>query len=161
MATSPHVELIARGVCIRDGQLLLCRGRGARLSYLPGGHIEFRETARRALARELREELGRTARVGRFLGCVEHAFKQRGRWHAEVNVVFAVALPGLDPRQTPVSQEEWIAFEWFPLERLAQSRLEPAVLRRYIPLWLASADNARYASTRTGWLPKEEHEHDG
>ncbi|MDD4443198.1 MAG: NUDIX domain-containing protein, partial [Kiritimatiellae bacterium] len=55
------VEVIARGVCVVDGHILLCHGKRSALTYLPGGHIEFRETARQALEREIAEELGRAS----------------------------------------------------------------------------------------------------
>ena len=42
------VEVIARGVCVVDGHILLCHGKRSALTYLPGGHIEFGETARTA-----------------------------------------------------------------------------------------------------------------
>ena len=31
------IETIARGVCVRDGKLLLCRAKGGSSTYLPGG----------------------------------------------------------------------------------------------------------------------------
>ena len=52
------IETIARGVCVVDGRLLLCKAKGGRTTYLPGGHIEFGETGREALVREMREETG-------------------------------------------------------------------------------------------------------
>ena len=70
------IENIARGVCISDGHVLLCRPKGGAYSYLPGGHIEFGETGREALVREIREELGVEASAGRFLGVVENSFMQ-------------------------------------------------------------------------------------
>ena len=53
-----NIETIARGVCLRAGHLLLCLPAKGGRSYLPGGHIEFGETGRRALVREIKEELG-------------------------------------------------------------------------------------------------------
>ncbi|MER0481164.1 GNAT family N-acetyltransferase [Streptomyces sp. Edi2] len=43
---------------VRDGRLLSVRTRGNDTFYLPGGKYEPGETAREALSRELREELG-------------------------------------------------------------------------------------------------------
>ena len=61
------IETIARGVCVRGGKVLLCRAKGGATTYLPGGHIEFGETGRKALVREIKEELGLAAEAGRFL----------------------------------------------------------------------------------------------
>ena len=137
MYENANVEVIARGVCVADGRLLLCHGKKADLTYLPGGHIEFRETARQALVREIREELGREAEAGRFLGCCEHAFLQKGEPHAEINLVFELRIPGLDPHAPVAAAEPWISFRWQPLSALAEAHLEPAPLRAAIAEWLA------------------------
>lgn len=120
------IETIARGVCVRDGRMLLCRAKGGRTSYLPGGHIEFGETGRQALAREIREELGAKAIVGEFLGVVENSFMQHGKPHAEINLVYAMELDGEACR----SQEDWIEFEWCDIGGLGSANLLPADFRR-------------------------------
>jgi len=131
-----NIEVIARGVCVVDGHVLLCHGKGAELSYLPGGHIEFRETARQALTREIREELGRDSTAGRFLGCCEHAFVQKGIPRAEINLVFELTIPGLDPNQPVAAAEAWIGFRWHPLHTLRDAGLEPAPLCDALAEWL-------------------------
>lgn len=136
MYENAHVEVIARGLCVVSGQLLLCHGKKKALTYLPGGHIEFRETARQALEREILEELGRASRAGRFLGCCEHCFIQKGEPHAEINLVFELHIPGLDPREPVEAAEDWIGFLWQPLDRLADAHLEPAPLRTLLAEWL-------------------------
>ena len=125
------IEIIARGVCIREGRLLLCRAKGGKTTYLPGGHVEFGETGRQALVREVREELGAASETGAFLGCVENAFLQHGKPHAEVNLVYALDVPSLRDATgsllPPVAQEDWISFEWRPLSDLGD--LLPAAFR--------------------------------
>ena len=148
-----EIETIARGVCVVRGRLLLCRGQRAGNTYLPGGHIEFRETARAALEREIREELGCASRAGRFLGCAEHAFKQRGRWHAEINLLFELRIPGLSPTRAPAACEDWIGFEWQPLPKLRAARLEPAALIPLLPRWLQRPGGL--ATTKAGWANAE------
>lgn len=103
------IETIARGVCWREGKLLLCRAKGGKTTYLPGGHIEFGETGRQALQREIAEELGVTAEVGAFLGVVENQFEQHGKPHAEINLVYELKIPAT---AEVTAQEDWIEFEW-------------------------------------------------
>ena len=141
------IETIARGVCVRDGKLLLCRAKGGSSTYLPGGHIEFGETGRQALVREVKEELGVDSSTGAFLGAVENAFLQHGKPHAEINLVYELKLgagngergtrlrPGYGGRAgngelPPLnSQEDWIEFEWCDLNRLDEANLLPPAFR--------------------------------
>ena len=118
------IETIARGVCRRGDRILLCRAKGGQTTYLPGGHIEFGETGRQALVREVKEELGLDATVGKFLGVVENRFLQHGCRHAEINLVYELELP----QETVIAaQEDWISFEW--RDRRQLDDLLPAVFR--------------------------------
>ena len=119
------IEVIARGVCVQDGKILLCRAKGGTTTYLPGGHIEFGETGRQALVREVKEELGVDAETGAFLGVVENAFQQHGKPHAEINLVYELKLPAATPAR---AQEDWIEFEW--RDRAHLDDLLPAAFRR-------------------------------
>ena len=119
------IETIARGVCLKEGRLLLCRAKSGATTYLPGGHIEFGETGRQALVREVKEELGLDAQTGKFLGVVENAFTQHGKPHAEINLVYELILP---PDAEIAAREDWIAFEW--RDRSDLGDLLPAAFRR-------------------------------
>ena len=130
------IETLVRGVCVKRGQLLVCQSKGAENTYLPGGHVEFGERAGDSLVREIREELGVTAMTGAFLGAVEHAFRQKGERHCEINLVFALGIPDLDPGTDPSACEDWITFRWIPVDRLGRHHLEPAPLRKLIPAWM-------------------------
>ena len=118
------IEVIARGVCVVDGKVLLCRAKGGKTTYLPGGHVEFGETGRQALVREIREEMGLESTAGAFLGVVENSFLQHGKPHAEVNLVYELALDAPEA----LSLEDWIEFEWRPLSDLGD--LLPEVFRK-------------------------------
>ena len=125
------IENIARGVCRVGDKVLLCRGRGQASTYLPGGHIEFGEKGREALVREVREELGRNATVGKFLGVVENAFEQHGRPHCEINLVYEMSVDG-EWSEEPKSQEDWIGFEWCDVKSLDKANLLPLEMRELV-----------------------------
>lgn len=120
------IETIARGVCVRDGRILLCRAKGGSSTYLPGGHIEFGETGRQALKREISEEIGAVATVGRFIGVVENSFMQHGKPHAEINLVYEFDMDA----ESVCAKEDWIEFEWRDIGGLADANLLPETFRR-------------------------------
>ena len=120
------IETIARGVSVVGGRLLLCRAKGGSSTYLPGGHIEFGETGRDALLREMREETGLDVRAGRFMGAVENSFMQRFRPHAEINLVYEMELP---EGAEVAAKEPWIEFLWVPLGELDAANLLPEAFR--------------------------------
>ena len=141
-------EFIVRGVCVKNGKILLCQNKNKAYSYLPGGHIEHRERAEDALLREIHEELGLAASTTRFLGCAEFCFRQNKKWIAEINLVFQVAIPRISSRKNPVATEDHLLFFWQPLETLADSNLQPEILRTLLPQWLEAPG---FSSSGEGW----------
>lgn len=124
------IELLARGVIIRNGSILLAHSLGAGNTYLPGGHIEWGEPAKRALERELLEETGLRLRAGKFLGAVEHSFGKGKRRTHEINLIFLV-----EGRiyYKVVSRETKIEFLWQPLTKLRTVNLQPYPLQLLLP----------------------------
>jgi 8-oxo-dGTP pyrophosphatase MutT (NUDIX family) len=126
-------KMRAAALIVRDGRVLLNRLRGDATWMLPGGTAEFGETAEATLRRELREELGVDAGVGRLLWVVEHFFDLNGRrWHqllwiheatlpADCDVVRGETFetPGVDGADR---------FRWTPFAELRALRLVPGFL---------------------------------
>lgn len=125
---SANIETIARGVALRDSRILLCRAKGGKSTYLPGGHIEFGETGREALAREMKEETALDFSVGRFLGALENSFMQNGERHCEINLVYEMSCDATE--DCVASAEDWIEFEWCELDKLDEANLLPEGFRR-------------------------------
>ena len=129
-----HIETIARGVCIRNGKVLLCLPKDRSYSYLPGGHIEFGETGREALVREMKEETGLDATAGDLLGVVESSFVQKGEKHCEINLIYEmrVPVPVTSSSGEVQSQEDWICFDWVECDRISSMNLLPVEMRDFL-----------------------------
>lgn len=85
-----HIEFIARGILLDGSRILLCFNPNKEYYYLPGGHIEFGESAAYALRRELMEECDLPITVGPLVMVDEHSFQTKKRLHHEMNLVFHV-----------------------------------------------------------------------
>jgi len=142
--SSGSIEILARGVCVKDGRVLLCRNRRKGHCYLPGGHVETGETPVRALRREILEEIGWRCRAGRFVGAFHQTFRQSDKAVDEISLIFELTFPRADIAQVP-SQEKKIEFIWVPLRKLRVSTLLPVRLRTLLPAWFAHRAGGSYA----------------
>jgi len=132
---------------VHNDLVLLAQNRKKHHLFLPGGHIEFAESARTALAREMKEELGIIISVGQFLGAVEHRWRGRKRTHAEINLLFQMRCPLLDSSRIPTSREEKIGFAWHALSDLSSINFQPDILRTILPDWVKYTRPGGWAST--------------
>ena len=123
---------LARAVISAGSSIMVARQIGAGHTFLPGGHIEFGEPARKALRREICEETGLSVEIGTFLGAVEGAFEQDGQAHAEINLVFASHLPNADANSVVKSNENHLEFFWVPRAEVAAWNLLPIPMRALV-----------------------------
>ena len=137
-----EIEILARGACVKKGRILVCRNRKHGNVYLPGGHVDWGEDSKRALAREWREELGVPGKVGRFLGVVEQIYQARSGRTCEISLIFEVRCPKISVKQPPPSAEDHLEFEWVPLRDLRKSGLLPITMADRVPAWLVQPSNA-------------------
>ena len=133
-----HIETIARGVCVKDGKVLLCLPKDRSYSYLPGGHIEFGETGREALVREMKEETGLDATAGDLLGVVESSFVQKGERHCEINLIYEMRLEGSRGSRGSRSSrglrslEDWICFDWVDCDKIDSANFLPPEMKQQL-----------------------------
>ncbi len=176
---SQAIELIARAVIVERSHVLLCRNVRNGYYFLPGGHVEFSESAGRALERELLEECGLASTAGGLLLVSEHIFarppkpqaaKKTGRpgkpraCH-EVNLVFHVeprwpaakrskssTKPAAPSLPAVTSRESKIAFDWVDLAALVDLDLRPTSIKAWLMGGAGGTDAGRPGAA---WLSED------
>ena len=112
-------ETAVGAVIVRDGQILLIkRGRGPAIGQwsVPGGRVEFGETMREAVVREVVEETGLRVSCGQYLGHVERIGSE---YHFIIHDFWAEPLDD-SPLQ---AGDDASAAMWFDLAELDQVEL--------------------------------------
>ncbi|MFB6230353.1 MAG: NUDIX domain-containing protein [Salinibacter sp.] len=161
----PTTHLLARAVIRDEGHLLVVQSEGQPHTFLPGGHHESGEGLEACLRRELHEELGVRATVGRYLGAVEHQWTRAGEPQYEVNHCFLTTVPSLSAGVAPTAREQYLAFRWVPVEKLDAASLQPTPLRtllagrpdRNAPWWASTVapDPSGKEKEAGGHTPRE------
>jgi 8-oxo-dGTP pyrophosphatase MutT (NUDIX family) len=123
------------GVAIRDGRVLVQMEAKTGIWFLPGGRIEFGETAAESLKREMAEELGVDVGIGRLLWVIENLYGPPAALrHHEVGLYFML---NLSQRAPELRAERFfhehdgvtLEFNWLPVESLDRMAFHPACLR--------------------------------
>jgi A/G-specific adenine glycosylase len=105
---APHYEIVAAAIA-RNGRYLIGKrpphGLLGGLWEFPGGKVKPGETHRKALEREVREELGVRVKVGGLIASVNHAYS-----HFRVTLhVYQCALAGVGaPRPNTHTKLKWV-----------------------------------------------------
>jgi 8-oxo-dGTP diphosphatase len=111
------------GLIERQGRLLICqRRRGSLLGLqweFPGGKLRAGETPRGGLVRELHEELGVAARIGREIYRTRHRYQEFG---SAVQITF-FRVPEIHPAPRNLVFERMV---WAPLSDLPKYDFLPA-----------------------------------
>ena len=112
-----------------DGRMLFAErgvdpGRG--LLDLPGGFVEYDESAESALARELEEELGVRPATLRYLGSFPNVYPYRGIAYRTLDLFFAVTLPS---GAVPQAADDVAALHWLDPHTVAPERIAFASMR--------------------------------
>ncbi len=121
-------------VLIHGGRVLVHRGEKDDFWSLPGGRVEFGESAAAALERELHEELGIETRTERLLWLAENFFCYNEIEHHELGFYFLVQTPpdwarlNDDAPFYSLDGNTPIIFRWRPLAALHDLRLYPSFL---------------------------------
>lgn len=130
------IEILGRVVIVDQGHILLCRKIHEDHTFLPGGHIEYGESAKAGIVRELQEEIGAQGQIDDFLGVAEHRFSQEGQQKHELNLIFSGRLLDVRHPHIPPMLESHIKYHWQPLDRLHEAVLLPESLVGLIQAWL-------------------------
>ena len=158
----PHHELIARGVIIQNGALLVNRNHNAKTGEnycaLPGGHVDGGESCAQAFVREVEEELGATAQAGDLCFVAESVYAGRHDWDGrrqEVVLYFWATLSSELQRDGDriVSPESDKNFAWLPLSEIEATNVLPLSFKKWLLAQLeASSESALQAPVSSSSL---------
>ena len=110
----PSKRVVAALIARTDGHVLITQRRADQAFPLewefPGGKVEAGETLEAALARELAEELGVVAQVGRLWDAIHHSYPEFDLHMT----VFACTIVG-EPRAREVAAIAWVPIAVLPV----------------------------------------------
>lgn len=131
-----EIELIVRALIVKNRHILVCKTHGRDYFFLPGGHVEFNETLRAALKREIYEETGAIVTKAQFIGGIENIFQQDMEQKHEISFIFIADIDNYEI----VSKESHVTFYWFAMDKFIDSNIAPPALKDVVMQWIAERE---------------------
>jgi len=125
-------EVCIRAIIRSQNKILVCLNKEKGYYFFPGGHLDFGESIKDALFREIKEELNVTVKEIKFIGLVNNVYEETGQKHHEINLVFDTKVDKITER----SQENHIDFFLFEESKFAKERVLPIALQKAVLKWL-------------------------
>ena len=100
----------------------------------PGGTIEFNETAKDCLSREMKEELKWEVIESQFIGVLENFFTYDNKKYKEIVFYFKInRFIGKDFNETTIIENgrEYI-FQYFPLDEIDRISIKPNIFKEIL-----------------------------
>ena len=123
-------------IAVHDDRLLVEYNVRHGYCFVPGGRVEYGESAAEALARELREELGEEVEVGRLVLVTDNFFWEDNQPMQEVALYFLATFPpgSKTPERRGVFEgaEAGTHFQWIRLDEVEEAILFPPFLRERV-----------------------------
>ena len=120
------------GIAVHGGRLLVERNVRLSFCFVPGGRVEYGESAVEALAREAREEFGEDVHIGRLVIAADNLFELDGIRYQEIGLYFLMEFASgsgiLAHEGTFEAEEPGLQNQWLPLDELEAANLQPAFL---------------------------------
>ena len=127
-----EIEVLVRAIIQEKGKILVCKKIGKKYYFFPGGHVEFGESLKKALAREIKEELGLCVKINSYIGGSEHLFTEDGKKHHEINLAFEVKASKLKFK----SREDHLEFCLKTERELSKQKVLPKILTKAVLKWI-------------------------
>ena len=127
-----ELEVCARAIIQDQGKILVCRAKKKNYYFFPGGHIDFGESAKDTLLREMKEELNLSLKNWRLIGTVENIYAEGAQKHHEINLIFSAEVDKINTQ----SREDHITFSLLDVSEFAQKDVLPIALKKATLKWL-------------------------
>jgi ADP-ribose pyrophosphatase YjhB (NUDIX family) len=125
-----YFHILARGVIIDNDYILVAKAKNANNIFLPGGHVEFNENLKKALAREIIEEMGIKCIIGEYVGCVENQWIESNIVNQEINHIFIIN--GINKQTKIESKEDHLTFYWIKINDMEKENLLPKSMKEIV-----------------------------
>lgn len=119
----------AAGIVIHDRKVLMQKAEGDDVWFIPGGRVEFHETAESAIEREMAEEFAVRIRAKRLVWIVENFVSFPDRQVHEIGMFYLVDLPEGHPIYIAEGKfagvENGFVNRWIDMDDLDHYRIVP------------------------------------
>ena len=128
------LNIRAAGIIIHNGKFLAHRNVNCDYYALIGGRVAIGEDSVTTVIREIKEEMGKDAKIIGYVSTIENFFEEKGLKYHEIMFVHRVEFTDEEDKKIEytlknIEGREELQYEWIDIDRVDEYNVVPAAIK--------------------------------
>lgn len=132
-----RLNIRSAALIVHNNKVLVHKNKNDNGCRLPGGRVEIGESSKKAVKREIMEELGKKIEITGYAATIENFFEHSNKKFHEIYFLYNAEFADEEDKKIEYTMKnmegkEYLTYEWLDIDKIDNYNLLPVCLKKVV-----------------------------